>query len=253
MAEIVFVESFMTDYSSKETNWMLQQRTFGEQFFMPPTPYFPLIALVLLIPVMALAWRRQKSTGNAGIVDLIWASSIGAMAVGYGFLTVGWLPRRVLVTVIAAIWSARLTLYLYQRINSEPEDGRYASLRTTWGERFESTLFWFFQAQAVLAVLLSLTFLALCVTTEPGWRIQDGIALLLFVVSIFGEGIADKQLHAWRTRPENRGHTCRTGLWGWSRHPNYFFEWLHWLVYPLIGIGLPLGWLLWLAPAECSS
>lgn len=211
--------------------------------------YLPPIALALLIPVMALAWLRQKSTGNAGIVDLIWAGSIGLMALGYGLLTTGWLPRRVLVMVIAGTWSARLTYYLYKRFSSEPEDGRYASLRTNWGEKFEATLFWFFQAQALLAVLLSLTFLALCAATEAGWRIQDGFALLLFVVSIFGEGLADRQLHAWRTQPANRGRTCRSGLWARSRHPNYFFEWLHWLVYPLIGIGLPLGWLLWLAPA----
>jgi len=215
---------------------------------MPPYS-LPLIALALLVPVMALAWRRQQRTRNAGIVDLLWAGSIGVMALGYAAFTEGWLPRRVLVALLAGIWSARLTLHLYKRVTSEAEDGRYAGLRVSWGQRFESTLFWFFQAQAVLAVLLSLTFLGLFVATEPGWRIQDGLAIVLFLVSIVGEGIADRQLSAWRTEPANRGRTCRSGLWAWSRHPNYFFEWLHWLVYPLIGIGLPLGWLLWLAPA----
>jgi len=198
---------------------------------------------------MAYAWRQQQKTGNAGVVDLIWAGSIGLMAIGYAALAEGWLPRRILVALLGGLWSARLTLHLYQRMRSEPEDGRYASLRQEWGGRFEAKLFWFFQAQALLAVLLSLTFLALAVATEQGWRPQDGLAVLFFVISILGEGLADSQLSAWRTNPENRGRTCRSGLWGWSRHPNYFFEWLHWLAYPLLGIGLSLGWLLWITPA----
>jgi steroid 5-alpha reductase family enzyme len=216
---------------------------------MPHTATLPLISLALLVPVMAYAWRRQQRTANAGVVDLIWAGSIGLMAVGYATLAEGWLPRRLMVGLLGGVWSLRLTLHLYKRVTCEPEDGRYASLRQEWGDRFESKLFWFFQAQALLAVLLSLTFLALVVATEPGWRLQDVLGLLLFGVSIFGEGLADRQLSAWRDDPENRGRTCRSGLWGWSRHPNYFFEWLHWLSYPLLGIGLPFGWLLWLTPA----
>lgn len=215
---------------------------------MPPYS-LPLIALGCLLPVMALAWWRQKRTRNAGLVDVIWAGSIGVMALGYAAFTEGWLPRRVFVALLVGIWSARLTAHLARRVASESEDGRYTRLRASWGERFESTLFWFYQAQAVLAVLLSLTFLVLFVATEPGWRLQDALAIALFLASIVGEGIADRQLSAWRAQPANRGRTCRAGLWAWSRHPNYFFEWMHWLVYPLIGIGLPLGWLLWLAPA----
>jgi steroid 5-alpha reductase family enzyme len=209
----------------------------------------PLIALLALVPIMALAWLRQRSTKNAGIVDLIWAGSLGVMAVSYAAFADGWGQRRVLVAVLAGLWSARLTWHLYQRVTSEAEDGRYAILRERWGANFEAWTFWFFQAQAVLAVLLSLTFLVVCVAGEPGWRIQDGIAVLLWVVALGGESLADRQLSAWRKNPANRGRTCRTGLWSYSRHPNYFFEWLNWLVYPVLGIGLTWGWSLWLTPA----
>jgi len=61
--------------------------------------------------------------------------------------------------------------------------------------------------------------------------------------------MADRQLAAWREDPANAGRTCRAGLWAWSRHPNYFFEWLHWLAYPLLAVGLPLGWTVWFVPA----
>lgn len=197
---------------------------------------------------MALAWLRQRRTGNAGIVDLIWGASLGALAVSYALLADGWAPRRFLVGALAGLWSARLTWHLWLRFSSEAEDGRYAVLRDRWGERFQPWMFWFFQAQAVLALLLSLTFLALCMADLQGWRVQDAIAVVIWIVSIAGETVADRQLAAWRGNPANRGRTCRRGLWAYSRHPNYFFEWLHWIVYPVLGIGLAWGWALWLAP-----
>lgn len=208
------------------------------------------LSLAVLAPVMALAWLRQRRTRNAGIVDVIWSASLGVLAVVYAATGDGWEPRRWLVAVLAGLWSARLTAHLARRVASEPEDGRYAILRETWGDRFQSTLFWFYQAQAVLAVALAAALFAVANAEAPGWRPQDLVAVLLWVVSLAGETVADRQLHDWRGRPENRGRTCRSGLWAWSRHPNYFFEWLHWLVYPVLGLGLEGGWLLWLAPAS---
>jgi len=209
----------------------------------------PLTALGALSAALAVAWRRQRLTGNAGIVDLIWAASLGIMALSYATLATGWGPRRALVAGLAGLWSARLTWHLARRVSREAEDGRYAILRERWADRFDPWMFWFFQAQGLLAVLLSLVFLVLCRAPETGWRSQDLLAALLWIVSIGGESIADHQLARWRAIPGNRGRTCRHGLWGFSRHPNYFFEWLHWLVYPVLGIGLAWGWSLWLAPA----
>ncbi|MFT7485579.1 MAG: steroid 5-alpha reductase family enzyme [Candidatus Paceibacteria bacterium] len=209
----------------------------------------PLTALGVLIPTMAIAWAYQRLRKNAGVVDLIWAGSLGVMAVAYAALGDGWAPRRMLVATLAGLWSARLTWHLYRRVSGEAEDGRYAILRERWGEKFESWIFWFFQAQAFLAVLLSLTFFVLCFSTEGGWRLQDGAAVLLWSLSLGGETLADRQLSEWRSNPANRGRTCSTGLWAYSRHPNYFFEWLHWLSYPVLGIGLEWGWTLWMVPA----
>lgn len=209
----------------------------------------PLLGLIVLSLAMVWAWARQRRTGNAGVVDLLWTASLGLLALVYATLLDGWAPRRVLVAVLAGAWSARLTLHLYQRIRSEAEDGRYAILRERWGTRFQAWMFWFFQAQAVLSVLLSLTFLVLCAVDAPGWRPWDLVAIALWILSVSGETVADRQLSAWRRNPANRGRTCRSGLWGYSRHPNYFFEWIHWLVYPVLGIGLAWGWALWLTPA----
>jgi steroid 5-alpha reductase family enzyme len=198
---------------------------------------------------MAAAWWRQRATRNAGIVDVIWSGSIGALALVYLVTADGWLPRRALVCGLAIAWSTRLTWHLARRVSSEPEDGRYKELRDEFGDDFDRWIFWFFQAQALLAVLLSMATLVPASAAQPeAWRAFDLAGLAVFVVSLAGEAVADRQLAAWRKDPANRGRTCRAGLWRYSRHPNYFFEWLHWFAYPLIGFGLPWGWALWLAP-----
>lgn len=217
---------------------------------MPPTGL--LIALAVLCLVMAAAWWRQRVTENAGIVDVLWAGSIGVLAVTFALTGEGWGPRRVLVGTMAGLWSLRLTTHLFRRVVGEPEDGRYRYLREVWRDGLEAKLFVFFQSQALLAVLLAWPFLVLANIELAEWRALDAVAFVLWLGAWIGETIADRQLAAWRSDPDHQGATCRTGLWAYSRHPNYFFEWLLWTSYPLMAMGRtaePLhAWLLWLAP-----
>jgi len=209
----------------------------------------PALGLAAVTIVMMAAWRRQRRTGNAGIVDPLWSGSIGALALVYALGQDGWGPRRALVAGIALVWSVRLTLHLVHRVRSEEEDGRYAALRLELGDRINAWLLWFYLAQGALAVLLSFSMLVPASAAATGWRAWDLAAVLIAIVALGGEAIADQQLARWRGDPANAGRTCRTGLWRFSRHPNYFFEWLHWFAYPLIAVGLPLGWTLWGIPA----
>jgi steroid 5-alpha reductase family enzyme len=211
----------------------------------------PIAGLVVASLVMFVLWRRQLHTRNAGTVDVAWAALIGVLAVAYAAAGDAWAPRRVLVAVLAGIWSFRLAQHLFVRVAGEKEDGRYAAMRASLGERFDRTMLWFFQAQALLAWLLALPFLFLATASDPTlerWRSTDIVAVVLWIVSIAGESIADRQLAAWRSQPQNKGRTCRAGLWAYSRHPNYFFEWLHWCTYPVLAIGVAHGAWLWLAP-----
>ena len=198
---------------------------------------------------MVLLWLRQRVTHNAGTVDVAWTASVGSLAVLAAVTGSGWAPRRFLVAALAGGWALRLSLHLWRRVSSEAEDGRYRALRERFAERTDRFLFWFFQAQALLAVLLGASFFVLASAQASGWRAVDAAAVALWVLALWGESVADKQLARWRSEPSHRGKTCRAGLWRFSRHPNYFFEWLHWLAYPLLGWGLPHGAYLWLAPA----
>lgn len=207
-----------------------------------------LAALAATCVLMSLMWLRQRRTGNAGIVDVAWAGSIGVMAVLFCAFGEGWEPRRLLAGTLGGLWSARLTWHLFVRVSGEAEDGRYAEMRRSYGARFDRFMVLFFAIQALLAWLLALPFLHLAAQAAEGWRIWDALAVLLWITSIAGEAVADRQLAAWRTEPSNKGKTCRAGLWRYSRHPNYFFEWLHWCVYPLLAVGLTWGWALWIAP-----
>lgn len=216
---------------------------------MSPLTHIAVWSLPLLSLAVTAAWLRQKRTGNAGIIDVLWTVSIGVLAIAYAAAGDGWWARRLLVGGLAGAWSLRLGWHLWQRVSSESEDGRYAILRERWGDRFENFMLWFFQGQAVLAWLLGLTFLVLAGSSHEGWRVVDLVAVVLWAVSVGGESLADAQLRRFRADPNNKGKTCRAGLWKWSRHPNYFFEWIHWTVYPVLGIGVPLGWSLWAVPA----
>jgi len=197
---------------------------------------------------MGLSWWRQRRTRDAGLVDLVWTLGVGATAQFHAWTAGGWGPRRALVAALAGLWAARLGLHLARRLARGPEDGRYAALRTRLGARADAGFFVFFQVQGLLVLALGLVFLVLCRSELAGWRASDLLAVALFVVALAGESVADRDLARWRSDPANRGRTCRAGLWRYSRHPNYFFEWLHWLAYPLLGLGLEHGAWLWVAP-----
>ena len=128
----------------------------------------------------------------------------------------------------------------WRRVRSMEEDGRYVEMHQKWGDRVQSRMFRFYQFQALGAVLFALPMLLAGYNDQPlGWL--DLIGVLVFIISIVGESIADRQLHHFRNTPDNKGKVCQIGLWKYSRHPNYFFEWMHWWAYFLLGLGATWG------------
>jgi steroid 5-alpha reductase family enzyme len=139
-------------------------------------------------------------------------------------------------------------VYLFQRNWNAPEDGRYAQLREEWGEQANTNMFLFFQFQAFLAVLLSLPFLLISFNPEPAIQLVEIIGIGVWTIGFAGETLADAQLKRFKSKPENKGKVCDVGLWFYSRHPNYFFEWVICLAYFLIALAAPYGWLSIISP-----
>jgi steroid 5-alpha reductase family enzyme len=202
---------------------------------------------LLAAVLMTCGWLWQRRYENAGIVDVLWAAGLAGSAVlcalsGAG---AGAIPVRVLLGLCGGLWGARLAVHLGRRVHGEAEDGRYRHLRTRWREQRQ--WFAFFQLQAALVVLFSAPFLiaAANTTTRPVWL---ALAVLIWCASVGGESLADSQLARFRANPANHGRTCRGGMWRYSRHPNYFFEWLIWVAFALFAIGSPYGYLALVSP-----
>lgn len=210
-------------------------------------PWILLACLWLMAVVMMIfGWSWQRVRSNAGIVDVLWSTGVGAGAIWFALFGAGGAMPRLAVAVLGGVWGLRLAAHLWERVRGEPEDGRYHHLRAHWNGS-QRNFFLFFQFQALLIPLFVLPFIAVAANPQLtiGWLLA-GIAIWL--VSVIGESIADQQLARFRADPSNKGHTCRDGMWRYSRHPNYFFEWVHWFAYVCLAVGSPLWWLAWSGP-----
>lgn len=213
------------------------------------SPWSALLAgFVLTCLAFIAVWVRQLATRNAGMVDPVWSWSMGALGVFYALVADGDPALRLAVGVIAGAWGLRLGTHLYLRNAGKPEDSRYARLRAEWGAQADRRMLNFFILQAVFALLLSLGMwtVAWQQTAVPAWQLA--LAAGLAVVSLGGEALADRQLEQFRSQPQNQGRVCRQGLWSWSRHPNYFFECLHWPCYLILAWGTPGAWITLIPP-----
>ncbi|MEA9827783.1 DUF1295 domain-containing protein [Xanthomonas campestris pv. raphani] len=187
--------------------------------------------------VMVLGWLWQCRSGNAGPVDVLWAGCLAVAAPYCAWMSDGALLPRVLVAVLGGVWGARLAWHLGVRVFGDPhEDGRYRALREHWNGDQRKFL-GFFLAQAVVVVLFSVPFLAAASNPNPAWSLWSSLAIVVWLIAVGGEALADRQLSAHKANPANRGKTCRTGLWRYSRHPNYFFEFVHWFAYLALAVG----------------
>lgn len=203
-----------------------------------------LIAWIGSALVMAVFWWIQKRSHVAGIVDVVWAFGTAVVAIGLVAATSPeWTLRDGLLCALIGIWGGRLALHLMARLRVEKEDGRYQAMKRALGEsRVQPVMFAFFQVQALWAVMFALPVAAASLAPRPGPDWLDFAGAGIWLLAIGGEWLSDRQLARFRADPLNKGKVCRDGLWRYSRHPNYFFEWLHWLAYVLIGYASPYWW-----------
>jgi steroid 5-alpha reductase family enzyme len=207
-----------------------------------------------LSAVMAGAWLIWRRSRNSGWVDATWTFGLGAVgivgALSPSALSAVATTRQILVAVLVASWSLRLGLHIANRTARIADDPRYAKLLRAWGANAPRQMFWLLQKQALVSIPLAVSMLVAAWNPVPGLRLQDWFGVLVLVVAIAGEGASDRQMRRFRADPSNRDSICDAGVWSWSRHPNYFFEWLGLLAYPLLAIApsgygssYPWGWI----------
>ena len=210
------------------------------------------IALALSI-LLALAWVVQQRTGNSGWVDTIWTFAVG----GVGAASALWpvapsaLPaRQGLIAALSLVWAFRLGVHIAIRTAGIADDPRYAAFAAEWGLNAPRRMFVFLQNQALGSIPLVVAIFVAAQVPTAALRAQDFIGTAILSIAIIGEAVADAELKRFRTSPGNKARVCDVGLWRWSRHPNYFFQWFGWLAYPVLAIdpGYPFGFAALLAP-----
>ena len=202
-----------------------------------------------IIMVFVYLWARKIK--NAGVVDIFWSYNFPVIAIILLLLAPGFETRKLLICGMVIIAGARLGTHLAIRVlkHLHDEEPRYAQIRKEWGDSAEVKMFFFFQFQAVFNVLLAIPFFVITHNTSTGLSPIEYGGVALWLISVIGEATADAQLAAFKKNPANKGKICDTGLWGYSRHPNYFFEWLMWVSYFVFALASPYGYLAVISPA----
>ena len=210
-------------------------------------------ALVFMSVVMTVSWLVQRKLGNAGWTDVFWTFGTGVCGVAAALWPDPYAhqPRQWLVALLIAVWSLRLGLYIaFRAARSDDEDPRYARMRKSYGDRFQAVMFKLSIVQPPATALLVISIALAAHDWTPVLWIADLVGVAILVVAIAGEALADHQMNRFRTDKANKGKVIDVGLWRWSRHPNYFFEWFGWLAYPVIAMHLnrPESWASMIAP-----
>lgn len=210
-----------------------------------------LAASVALSGVMALAWVVQQRSGNAGWVDTIWTFGVGLIGLAAALSTGLTQARPWLLAVLVMVWMLRLGLHIARRTSSIADDPRYADLIRGWGADASRQMVLLLQKQALVSIPLLATLILAAHNTAAFPQLLDLMAVAVFACGAAGEALADAQLRRFKAQPARRGQVCDEGLWAWSRHPNYFFEWLMWVGFAFLAIdpGTPLSWLALVGPA----
>jgi len=201
-------------------------------------------ALGILVALAFATWVVSLFRRDVSIVDGMWPVLIAGAGILYAVEASRLPPFARAALLLLVIWAARLCLHITVRNHGQPEDRRYQKIRANNQPHFEyKSLYIVFGFQALLAWIVALPFMALA-RGAPG---ADALEILGAVLAAFGivfEAVADWQLERFKKRADNRGRVLDTGLWRYSRHPNYFGECCAWWGFGLMALGTGAWWAL---------
>jgi len=210
-----------------------------------------MISTGILVVMMTMLWAIAMRIRNAALVDAGWGFGYAVVAIVSLIVLDGVPQRQLLITIMVSLWGIRLGWHLLadRILGGKPEEGRYADMRKRWQTALPLKFFLFYQAQAFLIVFLSIPVYLISLNPSPELSWVEWVGFVMWLAGIVGETVADRQLKKFKDNPDNRGRTCQAGLWRYSRHPNYFFEWIIWVGYFVMALSAPYGWLAAISPA----
>ncbi len=212
-------------------------------------PFINIVSITgtMLLVLMTMLWLISLRLNNASIVDVFW---------GIGFMTCAWLtyllapqgylPRKLLICGMTTLWGLRLAFHIGARNWNKPEDYRYVAWRTTHGARWPwMSFFQVFLLQGFLIWIISMPILAAQTSGFPAILTPlDLIGGIFWAFGLVFESIADFQLVRFKRDKSNKGAILTSGVWAYSRHPNYFGEAMVWWGFYLIAAAAGYGWLI---------
>lgn len=205
--------------------------------------------LLVIILAVTLVWLLSLRLRDSSIVDIFWG--LGFVIVGWFYFaaTDGFILRKLLIITLVSLWGLRLTAYLAYRNIGKPEDFRYRKWRGEHGRSYWwVSYFRVFLLQGVVMWVVSMPLLSAQINPQPATlTILDGLGLLVWCVGFYFEAMGDWQLMRFKANPANKGHVLQSGLWRYTRHPNYFGDATQWWGFYLIAAAGG-GWLSILSP-----
>jgi steroid 5-alpha reductase family enzyme len=202
------------------------------------------VVLGVIVALMTLWWLVSLALRNSSIVDILWGTGfVVAVWVGFALTPGGCMERKLLLCLLVSIWGLRLSLHILRRNWGKPEDFRYQKWRAESGSRW----WWYsylkvFLLQGLLMWIISAPLLAAHHSPTPDHlTVLDILAVIVWLVGFLFETIGDRQLMCFKANPANRGQLLCTGVWRYTRHPNYFGDAAQWWAFFLIALAAG-GW-----------
>ncbi len=198
-------------------------------------------ALIVFIYFLVFFLVAQVIKNNS-IVDMGWGAGFVLLALIIIISHGAYVERNLLMTLLVTIWGGRLTYYIVKRNWGKPEDFRYAKWRQEWGRWLVPRAFLqVFMLQGLLMLVIGYPIVLVNANPQPGLNYFDYAGLLVWITGFIFESVGDKQMAEFKKDPANKGHVIKSGLWKYSRHPNYFGEATMWWGIFLLALSVPSG------------
>lgn len=212
---------------------------------------YTILAIILLLYMCGWFYVSLIKKRN-DVADIAW---------GLGFPILAWSAfffgeqsvRAIAINIVISLWGLRLASHIYRRNKDKPEDARYAAWRKEWKHVTLRSFLQVFMLQGIFLYLISLPALYINTTLAYPLQAQDFIGLAIWIVGFYFEVVGDAQLSNFVRDPKNHGKIMQTGLWRYTRHPNYFGEVTMWWGIYVVALGLPNGVLTIIGPLTITS